>query len=104
MTDLLDKPERDYTSIYVGGIILALVAALGGLYWSYTLSSRLAKSETALITANEENEKLAGELKETNARLKVTSETLGQSVGMTQERLETKAQELMKRQQADIPR
>ena len=104
MTDLLDKPERDYTSIYVGGIILALVAALGGLYWSYTLSTRLAKSETALITANEENEKLAGELKETNARLKVTSETLGQSVGMTQERLETKAQELMKRQQADTAR
>jgi multidrug efflux pump subunit AcrA (membrane-fusion protein) len=84
--------------------MLAIVASVGGLTWSYTLSSRLAKYETNLTLASERNEKLTQELNETNARLKVTSQTLGKSVGMTQERLEAKAQDLLQRQQASAAR
>src|SRR4051794_15335108 len=99
--DLNETPERNYTSLYVGGLLLAILASIGGLIWSYTLSNRLAKSESALIAANKENDKLAAELKETDARLTVTSETLGKSVGMTQKQLELKAAQLMARQQSE---
>ncbi|HVJ07979.1 MAG TPA: hypothetical protein VM554_06320 [Acidisarcina sp.] len=104
MDDLLETPERNYSSLFIGGLVLAIVASIGGLIWSFTLSSRLAKSEVALAAATQENEKLASALKETNARLRVTSETLGQSVGMTQKQLEAKATDLMRRQQADASR
>ena len=99
--DLIESPERNYTSLYVGGLLLAILASIGGLIWSYTLSTRLAKSEAALIAANKENDNLAAELKKTDARLTVTSETLGRSVGMTQKQLEVKAAQLMARQQSE---
>ncbi len=54
-----------------------------------------------MATAQQQNEKLAAALDQTNARLKVTTETLGQSLGMTQKQLEQKAQDLLARQQAD---
>lgn len=104
MNDVLETPERNYSSLFVAGLVLAILASIGGLIWSYTLSARLAKSETALAAATQENDKLANALRETNARLKVTSETLGQSVGMTQKQLETRAADLMRRQQADSSR
>lgn len=104
MSDSTETPERNYTSLFVGGILLAILASIGGLIWSSTLANRLTKSETALAAANQENNKLATELKETNARLSVTSETLGRSVGMTQKQLELKAAQLMARQQSESSR
>ncbi len=52
----------------------------------------------------QQNDKLQSELDATNARLKATSETLGQSVGMTQEQLEEKADAILAQQQADTAR
>lgn len=92
--------ERTPSGLFLGGLALAVLASIGGLIWSYTLSSRLAKSESALTAAQQQNEALSQELRATNARLKVTSE----SVGMTQKQLETRAQELLQRQQADASR
>ena len=61
-------------------------------------------AEAQLSQAQQRNEKLAAALDDTNARLKVTTETLGHSLGLTQQQLETKAQELLRRQQADTKR
>ena len=65
------------------------------------MENRLEKSQTALVNAQQQNDKLAESLNETNAKLRVTSETLGQSVGLTQRQLEARASEFLKRQQAE---
>ncbi|HEY1810064.1 MAG TPA: hypothetical protein VGG42_15980 [Acidobacteriaceae bacterium] len=96
--------QRSYSSLFVIALGVAVLCALAGLIWSYSLAGRLTHAETQLATAQQQNDKLATALSETNARLKVTSETLGQSLGMTQKQLEQKAQDLLNRQQADARR
>lgn len=90
--------------MFVGILAVAVLCALAGLIWSYTLAGRLTHAEAQLASAQQQNDKLATALNETNARLRVTSETLGQSLGMTQKQLEQKAQDLLLRQQADAKR
>jgi len=105
MEDTSAVPEqRSYSSLFVIVLAVAVLCALAGLIWSYTLAGRLTHAEAQLATAQQQNNKLATALDETNARLKVTSETLGQSLGMTQKQLEEKAQDLLSRQQADARR
>ncbi|HEY0308264.1 MAG TPA: hypothetical protein VGB94_08885 [Acidobacteriaceae bacterium] len=83
--------------LLLGVGIAGLVLALGSLGWNYGLQHRL---EDSLATRTQQNDKLQAELDQTNARLKATSETLGQSVGMTQKQLEDRAQTILAAQQA----
>jgi chromosome segregation ATPase len=71
------------------------------LIWSYTLSARVAHQETALAEANQQNAKLEAELRETNARLRVATDELGKSLGLTQKQLDARADEIVRRQQAE---
>jgi hypothetical protein len=99
MSEPISEP-RSYSGLFLGLLALAIVAAIAGLGWTYYLSGRLTNAEMQLSQAQQQNQKLATALDETNARLKVTSETLGQSLGLTQRQLEQKAQDLLNRQQA----
>jgi hypothetical protein len=81
-------------------IAAALVCALGGLIWNYTLSGKLSTQQTELADAKQQNVKLAAELRETDARLKVATEELGQSMHLTQADMEKRAQDIMRREQA----
>lgn len=92
---------RDYSKLFIGLLALAVLAAIAGLAWSYHLSGRLTHEEMQLSQAQQQNNKLASALNETNARLKITSETLGKSLGITQRQLDQRAQDLLKRQQRD---
>jgi hypothetical protein len=74
---------------------VALVAAIGGLAWSYTLQSHLMEAEKNLATATQQNTSLTDKLEDTNERLKAQGEALGQSVGLTQKQLEDKSNELI---------
>jgi len=96
--------QRSFSGAFLGLLAAALLLALGGLIWSYTLSNRLNKTETQLTQAQQANDQLGRELEQTNARLKVATETLGQSVGLTQKQLEARANDLLRRQQADAKR
>ncbi|MBB6142402.1 DNA repair exonuclease SbcCD ATPase subunit [Silvibacterium bohemicum] len=96
--------QRSFSGLFLGLLAVAVVLAIAGLGWSYYLSGRLTHAETQLSQAQQQNDKLATALDETNARLKVTSDTLGHSLGLTQKQLELKAQELLRRQQADATR
>jgi multidrug efflux pump subunit AcrA (membrane-fusion protein) len=80
-------------------IAVALLLALGGLVWSYSLSNKLATQQTELDTAKAQNVKLEAELRETDARLKVATDELSTSLGLTQKQLEAKAQAIMAREQ-----
>lgn len=92
--------QRSYSGLFLGLLAVAVVGAIAGLGWSYHLSGRLTHAEMQLSQAQQQNEKLASALDDTNARLKVTSDTLGHSLGITQKEFEQRAQDLMSRQQA----
>jgi hypothetical protein len=104
MTDELENAPRTYSGALLAVIGAALVAAIAGLIWTYTLSSRLAHQEAALNDANQQNVKLAADLRETNARLTVATDELGKSLGLTQRQLDQRAQQLIAREQADSRR
>src|ERR1700723_3772082 len=103
-----DEPQvaepRSYSGLLIGLLAVAVLCALAGLIWSYSLAGRLTHAEAQVASAQEQNAKLASALNETNARLRVTSETLGHSLGLTQKQLEDRAADLLRRQQADAKR
>jgi uncharacterized protein (DUF3084 family) len=92
---------RDYSRLLVILLVAAVVLALAGLVWSYSLAGRLTHAEAQVASAQAQNEKLEAALAETNARVRVTSETLGQRLGLTEQQLQARANDLLKRQQAD---
>jgi hypothetical protein len=103
MSELEDTP-RNYSGAFIAAIAVALVAGLGCLIWSWSLNSRLNGQEAALTDARDQNKKLASDLRETDARLKVATEELGQSLGLTQKQMDARAQEIIRREKADSQR
>jgi uncharacterized protein YhaN len=101
MSEEIDTTPRTYSGALLAVIAVALLAALGGLIWSYTLSSRLSTQEAALADAKDQNKKLAADLRETDARLRVATEELGQSLGLTQKQMDAKAAEIIRRESAE---
>jgi chromosome segregation ATPase len=102
--DNFEPVERTQSGLFIAILGFATLASAAGLIWGYTLETRLEKAQKALASAQQQNDKLAEGLNETNAKLRVTSETLGQSVGLTQRQLEARAAEFLKRQQAETRR
>jgi len=97
----IDETPRTYSGALLAVIAVALVAALGGLIWSYTLSGKLGTQQTELADAQQQNVKMAAELRETNARLRVATDELAKSLGLTQKQLDTRAEEIIRREQAN---
>jgi hypothetical protein len=102
--DRTENIPRNYSGALLAAIAVALVAALGGLIWSFTLSSRLSSQQSELADAKQQNVNLQAELRETDARLKVATEELGNSLGLTQKQMESRAQDILTREQADAQR
>jgi len=92
--------ERTVSGALLAVVVVALLAALGGLVWSYSLQKNLGTTQARLAVADQKNAELAQKLEATNARLRATSETLGQSVGMTQKQIEVRTQSLLAAQRA----
>jgi chromosome segregation ATPase len=108
MSEFEDRAERTPSGLFTAGLVLAVLASIGALIWSYTLSTRLTTAEQSLTAAKQQNDKLAADLtaqlEQTNSKLRTTSETLGQSVGLTQQQLEMKTKDLTRAQRADANR
>jgi hypothetical protein len=103
MSEIDDTP-RTYSGALLAVIAVALLCAVGGLIWTYSLSGRLTHEESALADANQQNVKLAAELRETDARLKVTADELGKSLGLTQKQMDARAQQIIAREQLENQR
>jgi len=88
----------------MAALVAALLIGVGSLIWCYTLNSRLNGNDAALADSKQQNVKLASELRETDARLKVATDELGNSLGLTQKQMDARAQEILKREQADSQR
>jgi DNA anti-recombination protein RmuC len=103
MSEIDDAP-RTFSGAILAAVAVALLCAIGGLLWTYSLSGRIAHEEAALAEVNQQNAKLAAELRETDARLKVTAEELGKSLGLTQKQMDARAQQIIAREQAETKR
>jgi chromosome segregation ATPase len=92
--------ERSMSGVFMAVVVVALLAALGSLVWCYGLQNHLTAAEQKLALADQKNADLTQKLQSTDARLRATSETLGQSVGIAQRQIETRAQSILRAQQA----
>ncbi len=79
----------------LAAIGLALVMGLGSLVWCYGLHNHMDAAEQQLTEATQKNAELQHKLDTTDARLRATTETLAQSVGMTQKQIETRTQSIL---------
>lgn len=100
MSELDDTP-RTYSGALLAVLAVALLAAISGLVWCATLSSRLGTTQSELADAKQQNADLAARLRETDARLRVTTDELGKSLGLTQKQMDARAQQLLRREQAN---
>lgn len=94
------EPQRSFSGAFLTAVAVAVIAALAALVWSYVLNGRIARQETALADANQQNAKLAADLRETDARLRVATDELSRSLGLTQKQLEQRAQAIIRREDA----
>ncbi len=97
----IEEAPRTYSGALLGVIGATLVAALGGLIWCYAISGKLSTQQTELADAKQENVKLAAELRETDARLQVTTDELGKSLGLTAKQMDDRAEQIIAREDAN---
>ncbi len=76
----------------LAALVLIGLLSLGALAWCFGLNNHLTATENRLAAAEQKNADLAQKNDALDARLRATSETLGQSVGMTQKQIELKTQ------------
>ena len=100
----LEEAPRTYSGAIFAAIAISLLAAIGSLVWCYTLGSKLSSQQVELSDAQQQNTKLAADLRETEARLQVTADELGKSLGLTQKQLDARAQAIIQQEQADDQR
>jgi DNA repair exonuclease SbcCD ATPase subunit len=99
MSEEVENVPRTYSGALMAVLAVALVAALGGLIWCFTLGSRLATQQSELAEAKQQNSQLQAKLRETDARLEVATDELKTSLGLTQKQLDSRAQEITDREQ-----
>jgi len=100
MSEIENNP-RTYSGALLGAIAVALLCAIVSLIWAWNLSGRLTAQQAELADARQRNVQLAADLRETDARLRVTADELGKSLGLTQKQLDTRAQQLLAREAAE---
>jgi DNA repair exonuclease SbcCD ATPase subunit len=103
-TPRIEEVPRSYSGAFMAAMGVALLAAIAGLIWCAVLGSKLSTQQAELADAKQQNVALAAELRETDARLRVTTDELGKSLGLTQKQLDERAQEILTREEADNKR
>jgi hypothetical protein len=99
MSDEFEDAPRTHSGALLGAIAIAVLLGLGGVIWSYTLSTKLNSQQQELTEARAQNVKLDAQLRETDERLNVATDELKTSLGLTQKQLDARAQELGQREQ-----
>jgi len=95
----IEEAPRTYSGALLAAIAVAMLAAVGSLIWCFTLNTRLSTAQAELADAKQQDTQLAASLRETDARLKVATDELGKSVGLTQKELDERAQAIIAKQQ-----
>lgn len=95
-----DNVPRSYSGALLAAIAIALLCAVGSLFWAYTLSNRLSAQQADLLETKQHNVQLAADLRETDAKLRVTADELGRSLGLTQKQMDARAEQIIAREDA----
>jgi chromosome segregation ATPase len=95
--EVVQETPTKYSGALLAAITVAILLGLGGLIWSYTLSTQMATQQQALANAAQ-NTKLTAALQDTDARLNVATDELKTSLGLTQKQLDTRSAELQVRE------
>ncbi len=96
--EIVEETPRAYSGALLAAIAVAILLGLGGIIWSYTLSSKLAAQQQALADAVAQNTTLAAALRDTDARLNAASDESKTSIGLTQKQLDTRSAALQVRE------
>jgi chromosome segregation ATPase len=96
--EMVEGTPRTHTGSLLAAIAVAILLGLGGILWSYTLSSKLAVQQQALTDAAAQNTKLSAALQDTDARLNVGTDELKTSLGLTQKQLDARSVALQVRE------
>jgi DNA anti-recombination protein RmuC len=99
-----ESTPRTYSGALLAAIAVALLCALGSLFWAYSLSGRITSQQSELVEAKQRNVELAADLRETNAKLRVTADELGKSLGLTQKQMDARAEHIMAQEKAENQR
>ena len=99
MSDEVVVARRTPVGLIVGIVVSALLG-LGALLFCIGLNNHLEAEQKQLAASEQREQELGQKIDAMNARLRATTETLGQSVGMTQKQIETKTQSILTAQAA----
>lgn len=89
---------RTHSGSLLAAIAVAMLLGLGGIIWSFTLSTKLAIQQQALTDAAAHNTELSAALQDTDARLSVATDEVKTSLGLTQQQLDTRSVALQVRE------
>jgi len=96
--ETVEDTPRTNSGALLAAIAVALLLGIGGLIWSYTLSSKVAAQQQALADITAQNSKLAAAQEETNARVNVATDELKTSFGITQKQMDARSAALQVRE------
>lgn len=94
------EEERSSPGLLILLAGVAILLALGALAWIYILQSRLTSVETRLGQVEQQTEQQAANQTETRRQLRATAEAFGAKVGVTQRQIESKAEEILRQEDA----
>ena len=100
MTDQETVVQNRPSNALLGALAVLVLMSVGALIWCFGLNNHLKAAEDRIAAAEQKNVELAQKDEALSARLRATTETLGQSVGMTQKQIEMKTQAIMVAQAA----
>ena len=86
---------RDVSNTLLIALGVSLLFGIAALIWCFGLSNHVSMLEQKLAASEQKNAQLSEQQAVLGERLKATTETLGQSVGLTQRQIEVRTQALM---------
>ncbi len=98
--DDLYGEERSSSGLLILLAGVAFLLAIGALAWIYLLQNRLSAVEAKLGQVEEQSIQQATQESETRRQLRATNEAFGAKVGITQRQIESRAEEILRQQQA----
>jgi hypothetical protein len=97
-TEPIVVAERSASGAFIAAVVVAVLFAVGGLVWCYSLQNHITATDAKLVDADKKSAALADQLEATRARLSATTETLSQNVGATQKQIDARANAIMAQQ------
>jgi chromosome segregation ATPase len=95
---IVEETPRTNSGALLAAIAVAILLGLGGVIWSYTLSSKLAAQQQALAEATAQTTTLTAALRDTDARLNAATDESKTLLGQTQKQLDTRSAALQVRE------